>query len=344
MSLKIVRRGKSPNFYLRGTVRGVTVDESTGTNSREVAEAIRIKREAEILDRSVFGSRATATWLEAAVAYMDAGGETRFMQPLDDYFGMTPLAKIDQAAVDGAARVLYPDAGNSTLARQVYGKVSAVLKFAARRKLCEYWKMERPTQPKGRIRWLSPDEAERLIEACSDHLRPLVTFMLYTGARVSEALYLDWSNVHLSRAHVVFPETKNGEPRGVPLHSRLVAVLANLQHRDGAVFRRPNGQPYARKREGGGQIKTAFKGACRRAGISDFHPHDCRHTWATWHYQENRDLIQLMELGGWKSERMVLRYAHVNKSNLAASIEALPWGKSGEHEIAGKQKEMKSAC
>ncbi|MEE8455658.1 MAG: tyrosine-type recombinase/integrase, partial [Limibaculum sp.] len=55
---------------------------------------------------------------------------------------------------------------------------------------------------------------------CSSHLRPLVTFMLYTGARASEALYLDWVNVDLGRAHVVFPETKNGEPRGVPLHSR----------------------------------------------------------------------------------------------------------------------------
>jgi hypothetical protein len=51
-----------------------------------------------------------------------------------------------------------------------------------------------------------------------------------------------------------------------------------------------------------------------------------------------------MELGGWKSERMVLRYAHVNKANLASSIEALPWGKSREHEISGKQKGMKSAC
>ena len=29
--------------------------------------------------------------------------------------------------------------------------------------------------------------------------------------------------------------------------------------------------------------------------------------------------------GGWKSEKMVLRYAHVNASYLANSIDALPW-------------------
>jgi len=268
----------------------------------------------------------------------------RFMQPLNEHFGMTKLAQIDQLAVDRAARALYPGASPATLSRQVYGKVSAVLKFAADRKLCDYWQVKRPKAPMGRIRWIEPDEAERLIDACADHLRPLVIFMLYTGARVSEALYLDWSEVDLSRAHVYFPKTKNGEARGVPLHPRVVAELANRNHRDGAVFLTHRGLPYEPKEEAGGQIKTAFKGACRRANIDAFRPHDCRHTWATWHYRANRDLIALKELGGWKSERMVLRYAHVNKENLAGSIEALPWGKSGEHETESRKKGVKSAC
>ena len=80
----------------------------------------------------------------------------------------------------------------------------------------------------------------------------------------------------------------------------------------------------------GGQIKTAFKGACRRAGITDFTPHDCRHTWATWTYAARRDIGELMELGGWSSEAMVMRYAHVNPDHLTEAIAALPWEKSGE--------------
>jgi integrase len=191
MPLKLKKSKKSPNWYLRGTVRGQAVDESTGTDDRKIAEAIRINREKEILDRSVFGPKGTATWLEAAVDYMKNGGETRFMKPLNDYFGMTKLAHIGQETVDRAGRDIYPDASKATVARQVHGKVSAVLKFAAKRKMCDHWKLERPKQPEGRIRWLEPDEAERLIEACSYHMRPLVTFMLYTGSRVSEALYLD---------------------------------------------------------------------------------------------------------------------------------------------------------
>jgi hypothetical protein len=45
---------------------------------------------------------------------------------------------------------------------------------------------------------------------------------------------------------------------------------------------------------------------------------------------QNRDLGALMQLGGWKSERMVLRYAHVNVDELRHTIEALPGGIFGD--------------
>lgn len=330
MPLRLTQRHGSPHWYIRGTVRGITVDESAKTSDRETAEFIRAQREVELTKGSVFGRQATATFLEAAVSYMEAGGEKRFMEPIIREIGRMKLATIRQAVIDSAARRLYPAASNSTVNRQFYTPVSAVLKHAHARELCGHLKIERPQQPEGRIRWLKPEEADQLIAAASPHFRPLLIFLIYTGARVSEALYLDWCHVDLSKPHVSFVKTKNGEARGVPLHPRVVKELSNLQHRSGAVFRRPDGLPYNPRKEGGGQIKTAFMGACRRAGITDFSPHDCRHTWATWHYQANRDLAGLMRLGGWSSERMVLRYAHVNTEELAASINALPWGKSGK--------------
>jgi integrase len=332
MSLKLIRRHGSPNWYLRGTVRGITVDESTGIADRKAAETIRAQREWELIQASIHGRKATASFLEAAVAYMEAGGERRYLKRLIDHFGNLSLAKIDQAAIDHAAKALYPTAAASTLNRQVYTPVSAVLKHGAARGLCEYRQVERPVQPRGRVRWITPAEADRLIAASAVHLRPLVIFLLYTGARVSEALYLDWRQVELSRSHVDFIATKNGESRGVPLHPRVIAALSSLPRRKGEVFRRPDGHAYARKDDGGGQIKTGFNGACRRAGLTDFSPHDCRHTWATWHYAANRDLPALMKLGGWKSEKMVLRYAHVNVAHLAQTIAALPWGKPGDRQ------------
>lgn len=324
MPLKLIKRHGSPNWYLRGTVRGVPVDESTRTDDEETAEAIKAKREWELTQGAVFGRRAVSTFLEAAVSYMEEGGERRFIQPLLKHFGATPLTKIDQGMIDRAAKVLHPGAKPSTVNRQVYTPISAVLRHAHKRGLCELSEIERPRQPKGKIRWLRPNEAEKLIAACSPHMKPLVAFLFYTGARVSEALYLDWRDVDLGRAHVVFHDTKNGESRGVPLHQQIVVMLANLPYREGAVFRRPDGLPYEEKGEGGGQIKTGFNAACRRAGIEKFTPHDCRHTWATWHYAANRDPQGLMVLGGWKSERMVWRYAHINKDQLAPGIANLP--------------------
>jgi integrase len=54
----------------------------------------------------------------------------------------------------------------------------------------------------------------------------------------------------------------------------------------------------------------AWKNALRRAGIEHFRWHDLRHVWATWHVMARTSLGELQELGAWKSESMVRRYAH----------------------------------
>lgn len=341
MPLTIQRRHGSPNWYLRGTVRRISVDESTGTRDRKAAEEIRAVREAELLKRSVHGDSAVRTFAEAALSYMEAGGERSHLTPILNVIGRKPLGAIGQAEIEALARKLKPGASGATINRHIYTPVAAVLHHAARKKWCDKPVLARPKQSAGRIRWVTHDEADRLVEAAAPHIRPLVIFLFSTGARIAEALYLDWRDVDLDRAHVVFPETKNGEPRGVPLHPRAVAALSALPHRTGAVFRRslprltaggkltPLGDAYEVREGGGGQIKTAWAGMLKRAGIADFSPHDCRHTWATWHYQANRDLTALMKLGGWKSVQMVMRYAHVNTSELAGTINAI-WGKSGD--------------
>ncbi|WP_218058328.1 tyrosine-type recombinase/integrase [Burkholderia singularis] len=65
-----------------------------------------------------------------------------------------------------------------------------------------------------------------------------------------------------------------------------------------------------------GEILTAWasvqwRAACKRAGITNFRFHGRRHTWTSWHIQNGTPLNRLMELGGWPSYEMVLRYAHL---------------------------------
>jgi integrase len=333
--LRLVRRRKSPNWIIRGTVRGVRVEETTGTSDRRFAEEIRATRESEILAQSIYGRRATCTFAEAALSYIEAGGSKRFLEPVVRHFATTPLARIDLEAIERGARKTYPGTSNATLDRQFFTPTSAVLKHAAKRGWCAPIIFERPDVARSPIRWLTLDEADRLIDACGSHLRPLVIFMIYTGARIGEALWLNWRDVNLTRRHVVFPKTKNGDARGVPLHDRVVATLANLLHREGEVFRRPDGLPYGRPKRSddtsaGSRIKKAFAGACQRAGIEDFSAHGCRHTWATWHYAANRDISALMRLGGWKTVSMVMRYVHANVDEHRHTIDRLPGGDVGE--------------
>jgi len=345
MPLKLVKRGKSDNWYIRGSVRGVLVDESTGLGDRKAAEEVLALRSAEIVRQSIHGHSAVRTFADAALSYMEAGGERTHLTPIIKHFARKKLSVIGQHEIEEAAAKLKPGASPATLNRHIYTPIAAVLNHAARKKWCDKPVIARPSQPAGRVRWITPAEAERLVEAAAPHLRPLVVFLLCTGARISEALYLDWRDVDLERRQVQFLNrsaggygTKSDDNRGVPLHPRAVAALSALPHRKGAVFRRPAkagisnatptaknpGVPYEdREGAGGGQVKTAWAGMLRRAGITNFTPHDCRHTWATWHYMANRDLSALMALGGWKSPDMVMRYAHVNVGHLSGSIDAM---------------------
>jgi hypothetical protein len=60
----------------------------------------------------------------------------------------------------------------------------------------------------------------------------------------------------------------------------------------------------------------------RRAGITNFRSHDCRHAWATWHCAANRDLAALIKLAGWKSERMVLSLTLLVRRGAAVRMHA----------------------
>ena len=74
-------------------------------------------------------------------------------------------------------------------------------------------------------------------------------------------------------------------------------------------------------------VGSAWKRALRRAGIENFRFHDLRHTWASWHVMNGTSLQELMELGGWKSYEMVLRYAHLAPEHLAGAASRIeqPW-------------------
>ena len=174
-------------------------------------------------------------------------------------------------------------------------------------------------EPKRRVRFLTEEEADRLMLALPEHMAPVVRYALATGCRMSEILRLDWNHVDFAR-RVSWLEpgtTKNGEGHGVPLNRDAILALRSVQgQHERWCF------TYRGKRMGA--IGSAWKRSLKRAGIEQFRFHDLRHTWASWHVMKGTSLQELMELGGWKSYEMVLRYAHLapeHLSDAAARIE-----------------------
>lgn len=72
MPLKIVKRVRSETYYVRGTIKGQNIYESTGTSDSRHAEEYRSKRDAELWQESIYGKRAVVTFASAVVAYVEA--------------------------------------------------------------------------------------------------------------------------------------------------------------------------------------------------------------------------------------------------------------------------------
>ena len=172
-------------------------------------------------------------------------------------------------------------------------------------------------EPTRRIRFLTWDEAERLLAALPGHLAAMARFSLETGLRRANVTGLRWSQVDLARrcAWIHPDQAKARKPIAVPLTVRALGVLeAQLGQHDTHVFSY-RGRPVT-------QVSTkAWRAAMDRAGIQSFRWHDLRHTWASCHVQAGTLLHALQELGGWESAEMVRRYAHFASSHLARYVE-----------------------
>jgi integrase len=72
--------------------------------------------------------------------------------------------------------------------------------------------IKRPKWTGGRrLDWLRPDSAFKLLEAASatdKRLGALMTFLLHTGPRLSEALRLQWTDIDLSAGTALLRQTK----------------------------------------------------------------------------------------------------------------------------------------
>jgi len=199
--------------------------------------------------------------------------------------------------VHDLARQLYPNAGPATHNRQVITPVQAIINHAAKRGLCSPVRFERFRVAKkpsrvGSEKWLAAFMAN-----ANPRMAALAQFMAMTGARISEAVALDWRQVSLSEGTATLLTTKGGDARECALPGPLAKTLEALPHRKGKVFGYKSRQ----------SIQTAWQSAERRAKIEHIPPHDAgRRLFATLMIRSGVDAVTVAKAGGWKSQRMVV--------------------------------------
>ena len=193
-------------------------------------------------------------------------------------------------------------------------------------------------ESEGRNCFLSVDEAGRLLEAASRHLKPILVCALETGMRRAEILGLRWSEIRNGQIYLSGERTKNGKPREIPVSETLAEELQKLKtpFSAGLVFNAPR----ERKRVRHGilevvtgpmsDIRVAWETAKKKAGISpDFRFHDLRHTFASHQKMAGTDDYTLMDIMGHSDHRMMKRYAHLTPEHKRKAVNSLPtWQKS----------------
>ena len=268
--------------------------------------------ETEVKDRGpTFRAVAEQVW-DLVWQHQKSAAKTRsrlniVLQDMDD----EPLiADITKSWLDEYGKYLI-DRGNSggTVNRKL-ALISKVLNFAYdhghidRVPRFHHW-----PESEGRMRWYTEEEEQMILNACEDQESVvLMTLLFDTGMRLGEALKLHTDDVDFEQGIISLYETKNSQPRTIPMTERVKSVLRG---RTGVGL--TEGQVNARWRK----IKKKLgwgRGDCI---------HAIRHTFVSRLVQRGVDLDMAGVLAGHKSGQTTRRYRHLKTDNLKVAIQKL---------------------
>ncbi|VAX18872.1 hypothetical protein MNBD_NITROSPINAE04-2647 [hydrothermal vent metagenome] len=184
-----------------------------------------------------------------------------------------------------------------------------------------FLKVKLPIADNKRVRWLTDEEKDKLFSVKKfEWMFPIIKTLRETGARLTNVLELQWSQVDFKRKMIFFPMTKSGKPVGLPMTNELFETLASLRKNlsqekivpmSGYVFPKKDGFPRKRR-----TFERSFKLLCRDAGIEDLVPHDLRHDCASRLVRAGVHLKTIMDWLGHSSLSMTLRYAHLGRDEV----------------------------
>jgi integrase len=335
-------------WWIRFTHNGRRIRRSAETSDKVAAQQLHDSLKADLWKKDKLREKPQRTWKEAVVRWT---GESQHQKSLEDskahlrwldtYFSKLKLHDITRDLIDHVADVKQKEGVKAATVNRLLQVIRVILRKAER----EWEWLERAPVVRlrkvedRRVRWITRQEAERLLKELPPHLAAMAAFSLATGLRQSNVSFLEWRDVDLEKCHAwIHPDkAKAKKAIAVPLNKDAMAVLASqLGKHPQYVF------VYGRKPVQKCTTK-AWKKALKRAGIEDFRWHDLRHTWASWHVQNGTSLQELQQLGAWASFEIVLRYAHLSSNHLKNAAERIS-GTNLAHSIFRSDQRHQVSC
>jgi integrase len=349
----IKRKTGSGDFAFTARVRRRGYPHQTATFSRKTDAAAWIaQQEAKIrqglhLDDPVLLRR---TLTEAIDRYLEEFNpdinRRSHLRRWREALGARFLTAIDDVAINDAMASFKPTTGR-TASQKLSGEslrvhlssLSAVYTAAK----CWGWikkspvrDIKRPSPNRGRVRYLTGEELERLKAACKESsYKPLfliVMLTVSTGMRKEEVLGLKWSDVNLEEGYLILHRTKNGDRRRVSISATVMPFLRehNKVRRIDSDFLFPgknDSSMVAKCKTPRGErhfdIRKAWEAARARAGLTDFRFHDLRHTAASYLAMNGATPFEIASVLGHRCLSMAQRYAHLSESHVDEVVERM---------------------
>lgn len=321
----LYKRKDSAFWWIKITINGKQIQRSTKTADRRKAQEFHDTLSSDIWKQAQLGEKPKYLWEDAVVRWIQETShkatqhdDLMHLRWLDIYLRGKKLDSITRDDIDLITHSRIKEGVTNATANRTLAVIRAIL-----RKACNEWewivkapKIKLLPEPKRRIRWLTPDEAGRLLAELPEHLNAMARFTLETGLRQANVSGLTWSQVDIDRkcAWIHPDQAKAKKAIPVPLSQTAIEIIKEQAGKHKEFIFTYEGNKIL-------NVSTrAWRNALNRAGIEDFRWHDLRHTWASWMVQRGCPLHVLQELGGWSNYEMVQRYAHLNSDHLAGYV------------------------
>ncbi len=170
---------------------------------------------------------------------------------------------------------------------------------------------------KSNPRFLTKEDVEKVRQTIQDERwRQLFDFYVYTGARRSEVLSLEWKDI--TNKFVIFRTTKEGKERKVPICPQLNKTIKKMKGQRtkiGKVFYNFNDKYVSKK----------FTKILTEAGFKGYRLHDLRHTFASLLIMEGIDLLTVKTMLGHSDIAVTQIYTHLTTKHLENAVKKINW-------------------